>query len=227
MNFPSYPSESGIMSDCSELFPERTNLFDSDVEPFTVISMKKQIIFEERYKLFDVPLAEENRSKNYSGSPIFKRIGRFYSERRKENKDLIRKKIKSKFYKEIKTQLNKKFKQFKIKEKFEWPQNLVTNVEKAKNKKDLNTSLENLFLENDILVYEKNKKTLKDTELKCIFEANMKDLYSEYIKSKQYQGAIDKLIGEQNSYEYIHNYIQISKDFVEYYEKTKINSKKN
>ena len=131
------------------------------------------------------------------------------------------KKIKSKFYKSIKTQLNKKFKRLNIKDKFDWPQSLIINVEKSKNKKDLNTTLENLLLDNKILIYQKNIGILKDSDLKNIFETNMKDLYTEYLKSKQFQDVIGKLIDEQNSYEYIHNYIQISNDFIEFYENTK------
>ena len=180
--------------------------------------MNNLFIFD---KLFDESKPEYIKSDKYTGPPIFKRIGKYYSERRKENKDLIRKKIKSKFYKSIKTQLNKKFKRLNIKDKFDWPQSLIINLEKSKNKKDLNTRLENLLLDNKILIDEKNTGILENAGLKNIFETNMKDLYSEYINSKQFQDSIGKLIDEQNSYEYIHNYIQISKDFIEFYENTK------
>ena len=217
MSFPSNPLDSESISDYSELFQKGTNLF-IEVEPFTEISMNNLFIFD---KLFDESKPEDNKSDKYSGSPMFKRIGKYYSEGRKENKDLIRKKIKSKFYKEIKNQLNERFKRLNIKDKFDWPQSLIINVEKSKNKKDLNTTLENLLLNNKILIYQKNIGILKDSGLKNIFETNMKDLYTEYLKSKQFQDVIGKLIDEQNSYEYIHNYIQISKDFVEFYENTK------
>ena len=217
MSFPSNPLDSESISDYSELFQKGTNLF-IEVEPFTEISMNNLFIFD---KLFDESKPEDNKSDKYSGSPMFKRIGKYYSEGRKENKDLIRKKIKSKFYKEIKNQLNERFKRLNIKDKFDWPQSLIINVEKSKNKKDLNTTLENLLLDNKILIYQKNIGILKDSVLKNIFETNMKDLYTEYLKSKQFQDVIGKLIDEQNSYEYIHNYIQISKDFVEFYENTK------
>jgi len=200
------------------LFQKGTNLFSSEVEPFTEISMNNLFIID---KLFDESKPEDNKSDKYTGPPIFKRIGKYYSERRKENKNLIRKKIKSKFYKSIKTQLNKKFKRLNIKDKFDWPQSLIINLEKSKNKKDLNTRLENLLLDNKILIDEKNTGILENAGLKNIFETNMKNLYTEYINSKQFQDSIGKLIDEQNSYEYIHNYIQISKDFIEFYENTK------
>ena len=217
MSFPSNPLDSESISDYSELFQKGTNLF-IEVEPFTEISMNNLFIFD---KLFDESKPEDNKSEKYTGPPMFKRIGKYYSERRKENKDLIRKKIKSKFYKEIKNQLNERFKRLNIKDKFDWPQSLIINVEKSKNKKDLNTTLENLLLNNKILIYQKNIGILKDSGLKNIFETNMKDLYTEYLKSKQFQDVIGKLIDEQNSYEYIHNYIQISNDFIEFYENTK------
>ena len=217
MSFPSNPLDSESISDYSELFQKGTNLF-IEVEPFTEISMNNLFIFD---KLFDESKPEDNKSEKYTGPPMFKRIGKYYSERRKENKDLIRKKIKSKFYKEIKNQLNERFKRLNIKDKFDWPQSLIINVEKSKNKKDLNTTLENLLLDNKILIYQKNIGILKDSGLKNIFETNMKDLYTEYLKSKQFQDVIGKLIDEQNSYEYIHNYIQISNDFIEFYENTK------
>jgi len=217
MSFPSNPLDSESISDYSELFQKGTNLF-IEVEPFTEISMNNLFIID---KLFDESKPEDNKSEKYTGPPMFKRIGKYYSERRKENKDLIRKKIKSKFYKEIKNQLNERFKRLNIKDKFDWPQSLIINVEKSKNKKDLNTTLENLLLDNKILIYQKNIGILKDSGLKNIFETNMKDLYTEYLKSKQFQDVIGKLIDEQNSYEYIHNYIQISNDFIEFYENTK------
>ena len=217
MSFPSNPLDSESISDYSELFQKGTNLF-TEVEPFTEISMNNLFIFD---KLFDESKPEDNKSEKYTGPPMFKRIGKYYSERRKENKDLIRKKIKSKFYKEIKNQLNERFKRLNIKDKFDWPQSLIINLEKSKNKKDLNTTLENLLLDNKILIYQKNIGILKDSGLKNIFETNMKDLYTEYLKSKQFQDVIGKLIDEQNSYEYIHNYIQISNDFIEFYENTK------
>ena len=221
MSFPSNPLDSESISDYSELYQKGTNLFNSDIEPFTEITINNLSIFEGKDKLFDELKPEDNKSDMYSGPPIFKRIGKFYSERRKENKDLIRKKTKSKFYKEMKTQMNKRFKRLKIKDKFDWSQSLITNVEKSKNKKDLNTTLENLLLDNNILIYEKNRLTIKNTGLNNIFETNMKDLYTEYIKSKQFQDVIGKLIDEQNSYEYIHNYIQMSENFVDFYEKAK------
>ena len=78
-----------------------------------------------------------------------------------------------------------------------------------------------MLLDNNILIYEKNRLTIKNTGLNNIFETNMKDLYTEYFKSKQFQDVIGKLIDEQNSYEYIHNYIQMSENFVDFYEKAK------
>ena len=97
-------------------------------------NMEDPIINEEKNKLFDIPI--NKYKEKYSHPPIFKRLGKNYTERRKNNKDLMRKKIKSNFYKKMKNKLNMKFQTLNIKEKFDWPQNLVTNITKSKNRKD-------------------------------------------------------------------------------------------
>ena len=80
------------------------------------------IINEEKYILFD--LSENKVIKKYSRPPIFKRLGKYFTKRRRDNKDLMRKRIKSNFYKEMKNKLNKKLKKLNIKEKLDWPQDL-------------------------------------------------------------------------------------------------------
>ena len=119
----------------------------------------------------------------------------------------MRKKIKSNFYKKMKNKLHTKFQTLNIKEKFDWPQNLVTNTTKSKNRTDLDTPLKQLLLENDILIYQNHKDILQANKLDCIFEAKIKDLFNEYIDSEQFQSVLKKMIDEEESYEYIHNYI--------------------
>ena len=178
-------------------------------------NMEDPIINEEKNKLFDIPI--NKYKEKYSHPPIFKRLGKNYTERRKNNKDLMRKKIKSNFYKKMKNKLNMKFQTLNIKEKFDWPQNLVTNITKSKNRKDLDTPLKQLLLENDILIYQNNKNILQANKLDCIFESKIKDLFNEYIDSEQFQSVVKKMIDEEESYEYIHKYINVSKKFIKYF----------
>ena len=168
-------------------------------------NMEDLIINEEKNKLFDIPI--NKYKEKYSHPPIFKRIGKIYTERRKNDKHLMRKRIKSNFYKKMKNKLHTKFQTLGVKEKFDWPQNLVTNITKSKNRTDLDTPLGQLLLENDILIYQNNKDILQANKLDCIFEAKIKDLFNEYIDSEQFQSVLKKMIDEEESYEYIHNYI--------------------
>ena len=178
-------------------------------------NMEDLIINEEKNKLFDIPI--NKYKEKYSHPPIFKRIGKFYTERRKNDKHLMRKRIKSNFYKKMKNKLHTKFQTLGVKEKFDWPQNLVTNITKSKNRTDLDTPLGQLLLENDILIYQNNKDILQANKLDCIFEAKIKDLFNEYIDSEQFQSVLKKMIDEEESYEYIHNYINVSKKFIKYF----------
>ena len=71
----------------------------------------------------------------------------------------------------------------------------------------MDTPLKQLLLENDILIYQNNKNILQANKLDCIFESKIKDLFNEYIDSEQFQSVVKKMIDEEESYKYIHNYI--------------------
>ena len=180
-------------------------------------NMEAPIINEENHKLFDIPT--NKFSEKYFHPPIFKKLGKYYNERRRDNKDLMRKRIKSNFYKKMRNKLNMKISALNIKEKFEWPQNLVINTTKSKNRKDLNTSLEQLLLENNILIYQNHRDILQAIKFDCMFEAKIKILFNEYTDSEQFQSVVKKWIDEEESYEYIYNYIIISKKYIKYLNK--------
>ena len=65
-----------------------------------------------------------------------------------------------------------------------------------------------------------NKDIQKKNKLVCIFVTKIKDLYEEYINSEQFQKVIKKLSEEEKSYEYIYNYINTSKDLINYFKST-------
>ena len=52
-----------------------------------------------------------------------------------------------------------------------------------------------------------------------MFEAKIKILFNEYTDSEQFQSVVKKWIDEEESYEYIYNYIIISKKYIKYLNK--------
>ena len=45
----------------------------------------------------------------------------------------------------------------------------------------------------------------------------MKDIYKEYLASDEFQKSIEELIAEGKYYEYIHNYIEVAKNVLRFY----------
>jgi len=167
---------------------------------------------------------------------IFMNIG---AKKRKFMKDMIRKRIKSDFYRVIRKNLNSKInsKDINLKKSFDFPQTMITNVSKNHCKKNLNMTLKEIlkfYYKTDnqeinsinLMISENNKSIIlllenkKIYELENIFSMKIVDLYNEYSKSNQFQESIRELIKEGNCLDYIKKYIEVAEKLVNYYQES-------
>ena len=170
---------------------------------------------------------------------IFMNIGPNIGKKRKFMKDMIRKRIKSDFYRVIRKNLNSKInsKVINLKKSFDFPQTMITNVSKNHCKKNLNMTLKEIlkfYYKTDnqeinsinLMISENNKSIIlllenkKIYELENIFSMKIVDLYNEYSKSNQFQESISELIKEGNCLDYIKKYIEVAEKLVNYYQNT-------
>lgn len=89
--------------------------------------------------------------------------------------------------------------------------------------------------ENVKLIYEDNKALIdkidklkeKNEEINKILNKNIQDIYTnDYLYSEEFEKSIEILIKKGNSYDYIHDYIQVAKGVVNYYMEEKTHKKK-
>ena len=158
---------------------------------------------------------------------------------RKEMPDEIRKKIKSRFFKDLKKSVNKFFIVSDIEKKMEFlPQEFISNISKPENKSMLNKTLEQIILENlddnsknennqnknknnldllDFLKEKVNKNNYKIKKIYNIFNTQIKELFHEYLKSNEFEESLKRLKEEGNYSEYIKDYIIKAEEFVNYF----------
>ena len=158
---------------------------------------------------------------------------------RKEMPDEIRKKIKSRFFKDLKKSINKFFIVSDIEKKMEFlPQEFISNISKPENKSMLNKTLEQIILENlddnsknennqnknknnldllDFLKEKVNKNNYKIKKIYNIFNTQIKELFHEYLKSNEFEESLKRLKEEGNYSEYIKDYIIKAEEFVNYF----------
>ena len=158
---------------------------------------------------------------------------------RKEMPDEIRKKIKSRFFKDLKKSINKFFIVSDIEKKMEFlPQEFISNISKPENKSMLNKTLEQIILENlddnsknennqnknknnldllDFLKEKGNKNNYKIKKIYNIFNTQIKELFHEYLKSNEFEDSLKRLKEEGNYSEYIKDYIIKAEEFVNYF----------
>ena len=155
-------------------------------------------------------------------------------ESRKEKPDEIRKKIKSRFFKSLKNCINDELNKISFPYKFEFlPQNFISNISKNENKIIINKTLKEIILDNKEDNSEKcnnnikllehlnlNKNNKEIGKIYNIFNQTFQNLFSEYLESKEFKNSIIKLKEEGNYFEYIKDYIDKAKDFVNYFSKS-------
>lgn len=149
-------------------------------------------------------------------------------EKRKENADNIRKKIKSRFLKVLRNTVNEKLKLANSKKFFKnLPQIFISNVSREKNKPVLNLSFKDLFSKNfceeektkesDLLNFyhnisvfeylEQNYEISEKSNFNNYKNMTLYQIYNEYLKSKEFEMEIASLKKEKESEKYIKNYI--------------------
>ena len=173
-------------------------------------------------------------------------------KKRKFKPDDIRKKIKARFHKTIKNIINENLKKAGSKELFDFlPQSFIGNVSKKLNSLSLeltykemlstdfnqeinsvsnsNYKVDNVkFLKNQkVLKYlEENPEILKRSGFDLIQNLKYKDLLKIYFISAQFEKSISQLKEENESKEYIQEYIYRAKTYIKFYssyEKTEEN----
>ena len=146
---------------------------------------------------------------------------------RKFSNDMIRKKILGKFLKEILLRFQKLYPEEndKIKKLFKFDKKYKENISIREYKKIFNYTLEEFLGEN---CYDKYKENFNELKLNTsIFSRKMKDLYKEYLDSQQFEESIMKLEEEGELFDYIHQYINIANNIINYYEESKCREEKN
>lgn len=141
---------------------------------------------------------------------------------RKGMKDNIIKKIKSRFFKSIKKILKEKlFKTYKYNKSFQYlPQKFISNIKKENNKSFWEETLYEFFqgkLKSD-------NKALKLLNENKIGEIKLKDLFYDYLNSREFEESIPNISNERNvDQQYIDDYIYYSKEFINYFNDKKDN----
>ena len=153
-------------------------------------------------------------------------------KRRRENQDNIRKKLKTVFFntflrKKINEILNNKHSRLYF-EKF--PISFVNDIRKNTNKDVIDKTLleiilnKELYSENDLSNYNHNLKVVekkevkKIGELKKILNKTFRELFEEFINSKEFNiDEINRLKNNNLDNIYIERYIYQSKHFIEYF----------
>ena len=158
--------------------------------------------------------------------------------KRKENSDNIRKKIKSRFLKDLKNTINKKLKIAGSNKFFKLlPQKFITNITKEKNKPILNLTFKELFSKNfcengkecgpdfknyhhnlTVLNYlEKNKNIGESSNYSSFKNMTFNQIYNEYLKSKEFEIEIASLKQEKENDKYIKEYIIKASNLINFF----------
>ena len=163
-------------------------------------------------------------------------------KKRKYKPDDIRKKIKARFHKLIKNIINENLKKAGSTELFDFiPQSFIGNVSKKVNSNVMDLTYKELLsskfsidinsdsLNNkvDIIKYEKNQKVLKYLEenpeiskragFDIVQNMKYKELFGIYFKSAQFENSINQLKAENESNEYIEEYIYRAMTYLKFY----------
>ena len=202
------------------------------------IQKSKIKVIKNNFILFD-DLEKDITSIYSKKNQIFMNKGVNIRKKRKFMEDMIRKRIKSDFYRVIRKNLNSKInsKDINLKKSFDFPQTMITNVSKNHCEKNLNMTLKEILIfyyktDNqeinsiNLMISENNKSIIlllenkKIYELEYIFSMKIVDLYNEYTKSKQFHESILELKKEGNYFDYIKKYIEVAEKLVNYYQKS-------
>ena len=152
------------------------------------------------------------------------------NQKRKDNADNIRKKIKARFLKSLKNTINQKLKLAGSEKFFNFLQQIfISNVSKEMNKEVLDLTFKEIFSKNfcrinnktdsnnqkyydnlSVLEYlEKNKNISQKSNYNIFKNMRYYQIFEEYLRSKEFEIEIDFLRQKENE-EYIKKYIQLA-----------------
>ena len=151
-------------------------------------------------------------------------------KQRKNDNDNIIKKIETKFFSSLAKCINNKLKCANINIEFKsLPQCFITNSYKKVNKSMIDKTLEEIIYEykdteikkydnNEILLdYLKQEDNLSDKNIERlynIFNSTIRNIFNEYLTSKEFDQSINELDKKGNNVEYIQKYINKAQNFV-------------
>ena len=182
-----------------------------------------------------------NKIKYYTTKYIFKTIiyenGKIKKKESKKRPDLIRKKIRTKFYRSLLNIINNRLKKAGYKKKFEYfPQSFITNMNKEINKKSLNLTFEQLIVDIEKFGIKDEEKTkiikniqilndlkenhgiCKMSEFDIIKSMTLTGLFIAYFLSNQFERSIKNF--KKNKL-YMEDYVNIALTYVKYYSDNK------
>ena len=154
---------------------------------------------------------------------------------RKEEKDLIRVKIKRAFLNNfLKNKLNKELKSIGSKKYFEkFPKHFSSDPHKKRNKEIINMTLGEIFEKKELYIYENEKglfnfwqnlKIIQSEEIKKnekfqnIMNKTFRELYEEYLNSDEFKIIEKNRLEEKNlDDDYIKRYIELSENLIEFF----------
>ena len=232
----------------SKLYDESNNQLNKEILKHSSISLntskdkKEKSKFKNRkafniFKIAHFELKSNNRLKH----------------KRKYNPDDIRKKIKTRFHKSIKNIINENLKMAGSKHLFSFlPQIFISSIARDKNHQVLNLSYRELLqkdfiseideakyknknvdlakYKNNLRVLEyldKNQEICKNSGFDIISKMKYSDLLEEYFKSDEFGKAIIKLREENEEEDYINEYINKAKTYVNFFSEVPFKAKKN
>ena len=155
-------------------------------------------------------------------------------KKRRENLDNIVKKIKTGFLNTaLINKLNEKLKIIGSRLNLEkFPKNFVSDINHQRNNQLLNMTLKEIFIkkelyqENELEKYSNNlkvieNKVIKDNiELERILNKKCSEVFEEYVHSEEFQvKEIERLKEKKMTDDYIENYINVAKHYIEYFNK--------
>ena len=155
-------------------------------------------------------------------------------KKRRENLDNIVKKIKTGFLNTaLINKLNEKLKKIGSRLNLEkFPKNFVSVINHQRNNQLLNMTLKEIFVKKELYQdkelekYSKNLKVIENedikdnTELNRILNKKCSEVFEEYVHSEEFQvKEIERLREKKMTDDYIENYINVAKHYIEYFNK--------